>query len=971
MFRFLPKTGSCTTSSSAKAPLSIYEQDPQGCSYFPPKGLYLRLTRTGYGWRLVDRHKNELRFDTDGRLLESSDRLRRANPVPNLQGSTIRCLYDAFGRLVTIEDDLGRRDQLEYYDDPAADPKRYGLLRRVVDFAGRTVEYDYDDERLLRSVKLPEVTNPYFDDLSFAGDARPTIEYHYGPAQGVAPDSRTAFLHGDFARLRLGGVVLPTFLADGSRPERIALGYDSLTGRVASLTEPGVAPWKLRYPDQSSSAAPVTRMELTAPWGHVESWTVTQGRLTKISETLDVVSRDGTTSPEEATTQLAYTDDGRPASVTYADGGIDFWCYVDGEPKSLPAGLACQAADGSPDYLARGNVAKQGRAGALEDGAAARPVLALELSDYGDDNLAKTVVDGKEHLMKVPVPAVDTLTKKGSSRQAFYERQGDPQPSVEVVSDLDPYGRPLERRGTADAPPKTTLDYGPDAKGRPGAGLLDKISQEDDQGDVLATKLEYDSRQNVKIRTSTWGVEDRFDYDLWDRPVFEDRGIPVDGVSAPGTCDQDGAQTWRGFDAAGHLVVEQHLQDYLDESGNPECRKVETRYTYDAREQLVAVRQSYLAAATPGTVDPSLVEVAHRTFDTRGLLTSARRRNHEEPDLVTTYGYDEAGRLHAIQVIGSGGVRHLGYDLKGRQAFADDGDEGKSFVVYDAWDRPRRQESATGAAIEREWDLAGNPSMSRVVDSSSGELLSEAKTTYNSFGALAEESDVLSQSRDDQGKLLSESTRRMTYTYDTNGRIQRIEAAGTGPDPASPRLVAAYEYEAGTGRLMAESHGGESSDRPLSQRVYGYTANSNAPWPLTVLEKEASVDASGLPGELQDTVLHVIARDSFGRPVSQGGTDGNETDTQYDRSGGAIEWETGVGTRWGVSTDAEGRVVRAAPPAGAGRNPVRIRPRRPTTGRREGVLGRRLAHVVSTRPGRTTAIHLARGRQRGELDLRS
>ncbi len=39
-------------------------------------------------------------------------------------------------------------------------PEKFGLLKKLEDFAGRTVEYEFDDERRLKKIKLPEVKIP-------------------------------------------------------------------------------------------------------------------------------------------------------------------------------------------------------------------------------------------------------------------------------------------------------------------------------------------------------------------------------------------------------------------------------------------------------------------------------------------------------------------------------------------------------------------------------------------------------------------------------------------------------------------------------------------------------------------------------------------------------------------------------------------------------------------------------------------
>ena len=120
------------------------EEDEAG-SYYPPVGVYLRLQKLsgGLGWRLMGRHRDVARFDAAGRLVELADRHQKGNGEDQ-QGSRMELRYDPFGQLVSVVDDMGRRYDFEYFDDPrpedeGGDGKRYGLLRKVEDFAEREV----------------------------------------------------------------------------------------------------------------------------------------------------------------------------------------------------------------------------------------------------------------------------------------------------------------------------------------------------------------------------------------------------------------------------------------------------------------------------------------------------------------------------------------------------------------------------------------------------------------------------------------------------------------------------------------------------------------------------------------------------------------------------------------------------------------------------------------------------------------
>ena len=906
VFRFLPRNSQKDCRDETDQPqLSTHERDGSNCSYFPPKGLYLRLTKTAYGWRLLDRHHNELRFDRSGRLTEANDRFRQSGEA-GVVGSTTRYIYDVFGRLVTIEDDLGRRTKLEYFDDPEDDEKRYGLLKKIKDFADRTVEYEYSEDRELEKVLLPEVKNSQFSDLSFTGGARPTVEYRYAPSEGVSAESQAAVLHGDFAPLRLEAVVLPAYLSGGNRPERVKLGYNASTGRLASLTEPGVTPWTLSYPAQESTAQPATSVKVKTPWDHEATWTIAGGRVTKAEETLPVAGEEPEPSPQEVATSFSYTDDGRPTKISYPDGGADFWCYPD-----AAEGSDCPASE-KPDFLALANVTQAGRtASEGAKGTAQYISSATRLSGYNtknadgsenNDNLPRTAHDGKSREIGLLVPHVDPQSKSGAADQSF---KNNPETvDVSFHYEFDAHARPTSRTGTGSAAPKWEAHYGDDKKGRPGAGLLEEVKQ-----GSLTSEVKYDKRDNVERRESSWGVVDRFEYDEWDRPIFEETGITSGAFAAPGACGGGGVKVTRGFDAAGHLVVEKRLQDVMDSAGGASCREVEARYEYDAREQLVAVQQSHLAGASPGQVDGGLREVVRYEYDGDGLLARVIRRNAADPDVVTTFTYDDAGRIKGEQT-GSSGERRVQYDLKGREAYRSDGDAGIVKTSYDAWDRPFKEVLPTGAVVEREWDQAGGLIRETVREGVEGPKLAETLSEYTTFGALSHTKKVLAQTLDGEGNVTDQTFRKTAYLYDGSGRLTTVRAGDS--DTGYKRKVAFYEYEPETGRLSKEGGGGGAgSSEGLVERHYTYDGAS--PWPSTIQEMEATPEAG-----LVSTVLHTIQRDTLGRPVRDTGSDGSVMITRYDRTGGAIGWETGAGTTWGVALDSAGKTVRELRPSGRG-----------------------------------------------------
>ena len=196
-----------------------------------------------------------------------------------------------------------------------------------------------------------------------------------------------------------------------------------------------------------------------------------------------------------------------------------------------------------------------------------------------------------------------------------------------------------------------SLQYGEDAHGVAGAGLVSRIER--GAGDQTASwrTLSYDDAYNVSESRSSYGERRTMTFDSWDRPVREIAGLSDGGPLAPvGSTDcgeSAGAAMERAFDAAGHVVRERRLQDVVDPAtGATLCRWQETRYRWNLREQLVGVEQSHLAdPTTPGTITAAPRTVQERGYDEDGRLARVTQAALTHPDVVTTYRYDAAGRI--------------------------------------------------------------------------------------------------------------------------------------------------------------------------------------------------------------------------------------------------------------------------------------------------------------------------------------
>jgi len=835
-----------------------YDDDPVG-SYFIPKGLFMRLVKLsgGSGWRLYGPQHDSLVFDGSGRLVEISDRLRQ-NADPRIQGNTIFLSYDSFGQLVTIEDDLGLTFRLEYFDDPnptaeGGDGERYGLLKHVTDFASRTVEYEFTDDRTLAKVKLPEVSNPVGDyaGFSYTGDSRPTVTYRYAPAANVTSSegAATAILHGAFAPLRLEGSTQP-----GTDVLRARFEYDQTTGRATavSMPDPGnqnspgsSVRWGLAFPSEPANAAPATKATVTAPWGHVTEHTLSAGRSTQITEkAVETASGTGGTTTQDLTTAATYDATGRLSMFTREDGTATTYGYASGG-----------------DRLSQGNVTAATTAGITTT------------YEYNGDNIPQAMTDGESRRTTFAVPSGDS-----TPITAGYQTEG-----VLTTSTFDRFGRATHSETAGTSAVASDSTFGTDANGRAGAGLLDSSTS----GGVT-DHFSYDSRWDLAQRDSSYGVSTTLGHDDWGRTV-EELGGQSQGDLAP-----VGAHVQRAYDAAGRLTRERRLQTGIG--------WVETQYEYNARDQVTTTTQTGLAPADAAST--SFVQGATTTgFDQFGRVASTT----SAAGVVTTTTYDSAGRVASTQT-GVSGARQRGYDALNRLVFTTDGHEGSWEGAYDLWGRLAHETQPSGAFIEREYDNAGGIKRESVfADATKAAKLAETTFTTTSFGAVGESRELISGGASPDAILVT------THTFDGSGRITDTRR---GPD-GSQRLEQHLEFEPGTGRTLrsTDAIGNQMSyvyggTLPwANQIVTSEPAASSQPAVTTTTT--LTYDALGRVVH-EDRAGTVIDRafDEAGNLLSSSTGGSNQLTTTYDSRGLARSVsKPGIGGLVATGYDPDGRLL--------------------------------------------------------------
>jgi RHS repeat-associated protein len=953
VWRFLPKTET--------GPPAGYEDDPSG-SYYPPVGVYLRLQRlgAGEGWRLIGKSFDSAFFDSKGRLTEQSDRHRHASRDADAKGSTLRFRYDAFGQLVAIQDDLGRRYSLDYYDEPRAgageeNAKNFGLLKSISDFSPgkpemgeakclvrpierRTISYQYDDERRLVGALLPTVSNQDEGDPSLTyTHSKPTVRYLYDEPS-LAP---SALLHAPFEKLRLGGYKRP-----GREVARAKLAYEPTTGAAKEIRFPKQAetptgsfsePWivGLVHPTAPGSE---WSAKITSPWQHEVNYSLEAGRIKMITEVVEALPNDADTPSENGevsaislTTEFGYLvpsgatkSDGRLKWVRRPDGSKTINCYN----AASPTESCLDDSSESTDRLAKTNVS---RVTETFDGSSIQGTSAYQATAktffYPVDNLLGEMTDPIGRNVSFAVPEIGISQKlAGFAAENVWGRH-----SFDLFGRLrrfeggesTPKPAPTREAGdpvpTPNPNPVVGLTFHSDATGKPDAGLLKTITRGEPAGPRVEETLGYDGAGNVACRSTLFGTWSTTRYDEWDRPIYENAG------ESDGRLEAVEAEKRWGYTADGLLAREVRMQKLVDASGLPQVRPVAVRYEYNDREQVTKVFETSLATEEFGMVSSGDVLTRKYFYDEFGRIASVKidadgvdDYSDETPGEVgTRYVYDSAGRVKA-ETFGDLSPQRRGYDPLGRIVYKTDGDlsgGGPSIWRgrYDAWGRLYREDLPTGAVIEREFDKAGGTIRETTWDrkpSAVGAVrVAETRPHVTSFGAVDFVTELLKPATDLEPEVLR-GTKRV---FDSSGRLtdeySGVPGAGTSSDLAVSRLDLHVDYEPESGRVKLVQDGGKNETES------DYDLMPMAPWPMRVIRREAVPD--GRP--VVETARSDFKRDALGRVTYELRSDSSETFTRYDEAGKVIRVESGIGTATGYAYDGRGSLMAVSRPEGRGK----------------------------------------------------
>ena len=290
------------------------------------------------------------------------------------------------------------------------------------------------------------------------------------------------------------------------------------------------------------------------------------GRLTRVTER--AVPVYGEPVPLDLATRLAYTGDGRLQRTTWPDGSTQTLCYSDSASTAPCNNLTTHG-------TGRSSLPNIWRVSVHSSSGPSDPPLSYDRVDvdavsYDMDNMLAGVRDplGRESTIAVP-----TL---GSTMWSTFAEAGRYTVSTEQEYDL--FGR-LKRMvggsvegGGPPTGPVVSFTYLPPGD-QPGAGLLQQV----DLGGVAQVSItRYDAAGNPERVETSYGGQSLTQYDELERPI---RTLAAAGetdalgrvgsssnrcASWPDDWPAGGVYSERGYDAAGHLVVERTCQDYVD-----------------------------------------------------------------------------------------------------------------------------------------------------------------------------------------------------------------------------------------------------------------------------------------------------------------------------------------------------------------------------------------------------------------------
>ena len=857
--------------------------------YDSPKGLFLKLSRTQRGWKLIDQSWRVAEFDDLGRILSEADEF--FDPQIPGSGNIIRYVYDETGRLTAVLDPVQRPSTIDYWSESeaAAQGAYPGLVKQLNDWRDRQVSYEYDAASgTLSKVKLPDVTN--------TTSKRPEVRYGYMPAAGTFNDAlelrSNLITITDPQEAAMGGAarVTLTYQAGAGVQRDHAISQQWGTGETATFTYngPTSADTQDVLGQRRSYVLTQQPKEYFSDRAHIlntieHSVPVSNAPFGQLPATLSG-AQPSTTSAERT---FSFTYDGEGLLATSSLNGVRSvtYSYKNVQPEGpgfVPVSMTTTPQGGPAD------------------------VVTKSLSYQSGANRSTFLAGVSANGQRIDAPEPSRAAKQVASNNS----------SIATTQTYDQFG--LLNSSTSSGGTDTSgggagvsLQYAPandSAKHRRAQPL-----SIDNSG--LRTSIQYPSPTQT-IETAPREVITTTESDTWDRPVH------VTIVGAEMTVDES-----YEYDATGNLRKEVRKQGSTD---------VTTTYAYDVMGRLTSITTDNVA--TVGNVTRSTAydltgrkivttypggAVTTTTLDTLGRMVSSETTTGGSP-IVDYSAYDLDGNLVLTTDLFQATAR--AFDAHGRAVGLMDLDGTKATATVDAWGRPTtvKHLDAGGSSVSEStfgYTPAGRlQSMTTTVDNSQSRAMNfvwdgGGRTTGISNSGRAGHSRF-----DAAGRLLSTDVgagdaAAVTDSFngtDVSGhagslpqKMKRKEKAGAY-DAAVDYNAAADAITSNLGNLEWKSSfdqdGNATSSKSPNRPSYTYQYDSRGALKLVTMPGGATnsyaYHPTGALATYTDPANEVTSttNDLIGRPTRRAYKDGTEE---------KIEWE---GRRVKAITDRQGRL---------------------------------------------------------------
>jgi len=845
--------------------------------YKAPDGVALRLERTDRGWTLTDQKWRIVTFDDLGRIIRESDEFYK--PSDPSSGNVIHYGYDAAGRLASIVDPVGRRTTLKYPEDESS--PFAGLLQQIEDWHSqpRKIDFEYDGQRRLTNVKLPEVVN--------TSGSRPAIRYTYFDSSPAA--------YKDLVELRTN---LESVIDPGETSQRVKFTYETSGDNRDRVSEQNWATGEhasFAYPSATSAT-------VTDVLGQVRKYTLTANDTTNpladrshVTTLIEQAVPVWTGAPFGQLPEIvtagapAVANEDRTWAFAYAGGMLT---------SSTLAGVRETTVGYTSNPQVPGKIVSNATTAPVGGGGAAAPAWMPATSAITTQFHYQTMSNGASFLEGTSAGGLMIESPEPHRNNTTPSSAND---NITASAKYDANGLLREAGGTGGTDPsgagsKSKIEPWP-ATAAKHMRSMPHFIREGEGANELVTTLEYPSETETK-ETDPRGVVTTTDLDAWNRPTR----VRIEKLGDP-------------------LVIEERYEYAAAGRTKRVIRRkgtedVTTTYDYDDLGRRTSTTTDQIASV--GSITTTVV------YD----LSNRKTVTTQPGGATTTTQTDGLGRaISSVTATGSSPIeQHSAYDKAGNRVYSTD-----MFVAtanaYDAHGRVVATRYSDGTITTSEHDAWGRATKTKTLTPAATETVSESSVKFTPSGRVEEIKAKLDDLTERTTSFAWDGGGRTTGTA-TNGRASRstfdlagrplLHMAGAGDATALNEIFASSEISAHSGAMPVTTKTTEKNAPPVTTTTVRNTTGSVTETSTGSLQWKQQYDALGnvteasVPGR-PSTQWDVDARGAVKQETLP---DGAANQYAYHGSGAQSGYTDPTSEATSTTTDLIGRPVSRAYPDG-------------------------------------------------------